>query len=131
MCNLWNNVRKVALMLTIFRSSGFIPKFSIASIIPHLKAQTVILSNLCDQSKLHFKNLKHQSRSLQVVYDIHLVEANERWNMNGDDKKKYSQNLLKEKVITIDFQKCLPTTDLENSLKLWTYNLTILNATLE
>nr|CAI5822918.1 unnamed protein product [Callosobruchus analis] len=56
--------------------------------------------------------------------------------MKSEDKEKSTNNLLENKVIMIDLQECLPTPDLHNSqsfysLKLWTYNLTIQDATCE
>lgn len=94
--------------------------------------------DLCDQLKVQLQESETSDsrKSLQNTYDNHLIDANNRYKMKSEDKKKSRQNLLKEKVVMIDLQKCLPTPDLQNSqsfysLKLWTYNLTIFDASLK
>lgn len=94
--------------------------------------------DLCDQLQLQIREAESlESRtSLQAEYDEHLADTNNRYKMKSEDKKKSRENVLEERVIMIDLQKCLPTPDLHNSqsfysLKLWTYNLTIQDATLE
>lgn len=94
--------------------------------------------DLCDQLQLQIRESEslESRKSLQTRYDEHLADTNNRYKMKSEDKKKSRENLLEEKVIMIDLQKCLPTPDLHNSqsfysLKLWTYNLTIQDATCE
>jgi len=94
--------------------------------------------DLCDQLQLNIREAdSHDSRmKLQTEYDCHLADTVNRYKLKSEDKKKSRHNLLQEKVIMIDLQKCLPTPDLHNSqsfyhLKLWTYNLTIHDATCE
>ncbi|XP_030752349.1 uncharacterized protein LOC115889030 [Sitophilus oryzae] len=94
--------------------------------------------DLCDQLQLQIREAESLDirKKLQTEYDQHLADTTNRYKMKSEDKKKSRDNLLEAKVIMIDLQKCLPTPDLHNSqsfysLKLWTYNLTIQDATCE
>lgn len=87
--------------------------------------------DLCDQFKYHFSKLlkKPEQQSLQ-----HLKNASTRYKIKSDNKLRSMASNNLQKVVMIDLQKCLPTPDLHNSqsfysLKLWTYNLTIHDAT--
>lgn len=93
--------------------------------------------DLCDQLQLQIRESESldSRKKLQTEYDQHLADTTNRYKLKSEDKRK-SRNNLQEKVIMIDLQKCLPTPDLHNSqsfysLKLWTYNLTIQDATCE
>lgn len=94
--------------------------------------------DICDKYKVKLQETCSPDLriNLQNEYDHHLSDASNRYTLKSDDKKKSRQNLVEEKVIMIDLQKCLPTPDLQNSqsfysLKLWTFNLTIHDSTAE
>lgn len=72
-------------------------------------------------------------QEIQRDYDAHLKEAERRYLEKRHDKEK-CRGIENSKVIMLDLQKCLPTPYLSNCksfylLKLWTYNLTIYDAT--
>nr|CAH7753409.1 unnamed protein product [Callosobruchus chinensis] len=92
--------------------------------------------DLCDQLQLQIREAESldSRKKLQADYDQHLADSTNRYKMKSEDKKKSKENLLQKRVVMIDLQKCLPTPELHNSqsfysLKLWTYNLTIQDAT--
>lgn len=94
--------------------------------------------DLCDQLQLQIRDAEslESRKRLQAEYDEHLADTTNRYKLKSEDKRKSRENLIEKKVIMIDLQKCLPTPDLHNSqsfysLKLWTYNLTIQDATCE
>lgn len=94
--------------------------------------------DICDKYKIQLQEASSPDLriNLQNEYDHHISDANNRYILKSEDKKKSRQNLLEEKVVMIDLQKCLPTPDLQNSqsfysLKLWTFNLTIHDSTTE
>jgi len=92
--------------------------------------------DICDNFKLQLQeSLPETRQNIQTQYDEHLNDASNRYKLKSEDKKK-SREYTNQKVVMIDLQKCLPTPDLQNSqsfysLKLWTYNLTIHDATLQ
>lgn len=88
---------------------------------------------MCDSLKLSLqKSQSEEERAVsQEKINSHLMDAANRYNTKKYDKQNAPD---KTKVIMIDLQKCLPTPYLTNtksfySLKLWTYNLTIYDAT--
>lgn len=91
---------------------------------------------ICDNFELQLQESLPETRpNIQTKYDEHLNDASNRYKLKSEDKKKSRDN-INHKVVMIDLQKCLPTPDLQNSqsfysLKLWTYNLTIYDATLQ
>ncbi|KAJ8943632.1 hypothetical protein NQ314_009696 [Rhamnusium bicolor] len=85
---------------------------------------------ICDKYKIQLQESSVEERTtLQEDYERHLTDANKRYSLKSEDKKR-SRLTNSEKVLMIDLQKCLPMSELHNSqsfysLKLWTYNLTI------
>nr|CAI5828283.1 unnamed protein product [Callosobruchus analis] len=84
---------------------------------------------LCDQLQLQIREAESpdSQKRLQAECDQHLADSNNRYKMKSEDKEKSRKNLLENKVIMIDLQKCLPVPDLHNSqsfysLMLWIYN---------
>ncbi|CAG9823929.1 unnamed protein product [Phaedon cochleariae] len=66
---------------------------------------------------------------LQQRYSEHINEASNRYSLKKQDKE-LAQRSNEKIMITVDLQKCLPTPVLTNAqsfytLKLWTYNYTI------
>ncbi|CAH1987834.1 unnamed protein product [Acanthoscelides obtectus] len=66
---------------------------------------------------------------VQREYDQHLTESSDRYALKRQDKSNSKVN-KKQKVLTVDLEKCLPTPAITNaqsfySLKLWTFNYTI------
>ncbi|XP_018571479.1 uncharacterized protein LOC108911126, partial [Anoplophora glabripennis] len=88
----------------------------------------------CDylQIQLRDSSTLNDRMFIQQKYDEHLKEATKRYELKRIDKQRSLEN-LKEKVIMVDLEKCLPTPVLTNaqnfySLKLWTFNYTIHDA---
>lgn len=70
---------------------------------------------------------------LQTNYDAHLLDADNRYKLKRQDKETYKTE-ANTKILSVDLQKCLPTPLLTNaqsfySLKLWTLNYTVYDAT--
>lgn len=91
--------------------------------------------DLCDKLKVQLQEAGSMEtrHSLQEEYDKHLKDAQTRYQLKSEDKNR-SRTSKTEKVVMIDLEKCLPTPELTNSqsfysLKLWTFNLVIHDAT--
>lgn len=88
----------------------------------------------CDEFIINLKDtLFLEERQKLQEYDLHLLESQKRYSMKSKDKED-SQGKSNVKVIMVDLQKCLPTPLLHNaqsfySLKLWSFNYTVYNAT--
>lgn len=89
----------------------------------------------CDsfQVKLREVSCAEEKQQLRENYDKHLLEASKRYDLKKFDKERSLQD-PSTKVLMIDLEKCLPTPVLTNaqsfySLKLWTFNYTIHDAT--
>lgn len=90
---------------------------------------------MTDEFQVKFKNDITAEEAVQIKsdYDAHLSEADIRYKNKTFDKNRSKQPGSKAKVVMFDLQKCLPKPHLTNSSafylrKLWTYNLTILDA---
>ncbi|KAJ8934975.1 hypothetical protein NQ314_013080 [Rhamnusium bicolor] len=62
--------------------------------------------DMCDKYQLQLQEADSlESRmELQKEYDQHLSEANNRYKIKSEDKRKTRENLLQEKVVMIDLQ---------------------------
>nr|CAI5846436.1 unnamed protein product [Callosobruchus analis] len=94
--------------------------------------------DICDRYKIRLQDASSSDLRirLQTEYDHHLKDANDRYMLKAEDKKKSRTYILQQKVVMIDLQKCLPTPELHNyqsfySLKLWIFTLTIHDSTIE
>ncbi|CAH1961095.1 unnamed protein product [Acanthoscelides obtectus] len=95
-------------------------------------------NDTCDKCDSFTVKLKDQvdptqRQVLQSDYDKHIEDAQLRYSMKAADKES-AKNAKNRKVIMIDLEKCLATPLLKNSqsfysLKLWTFNLTIHDST--
>lgn len=86
------------------------------------------LIKICDA-----ENAAEKSK-LQEEHDEHLSEASRRYDLKRQDKEYSVENKKNTIIICVDLQKCLLTPVLTNaqsfySVKLWTYNYTVYNAT--
>lgn len=89
----------------------------------------------CDHFQVKLRNMlsNEEKQQIQDQYDKHLDEASKRYKLKKADKEQSFQN-SSLKVVMVDLEKCLPTPVLTNaqsfySLKLWTFNYTIHDAT--
>lgn len=90
----------------------------------------------CDAFLIRLRDAQNiaEKNELQAEYDKHLSDASKRYNLKKKDKEDSLQDKTTKIMICVDLQKCLPTPVLTNaqsfySLKLWTYNYTVYNAT--
>lgn len=89
----------------------------------------------CDSFTIKLKDSTdpNQRQILQSNYNEHIEDSQLRYKMKAADKE-YAKIAKNKKVIMIDLEKCLATPLLKNaqsfySLKLWTFNLTIHDST--
>nr|CAH7726499.1 unnamed protein product [Callosobruchus chinensis] len=89
----------------------------------------------CDSLTMKMKDCSEPSQreALQIEYNNHIEDSQLRYKMKAAEKK-YAKEAKNKKVIMIDLEKCLATPLLKNSqsfyaLKLWTFNLTIHDST--
>ncbi|CAH1959018.1 unnamed protein product [Acanthoscelides obtectus] len=89
----------------------------------------------CDEFLIKLKDAGsvEERNELQKKYEAHLLDADNRYKYKRKDKEG-ARAQPGIKMITVDLQKCLATPLLKNcqsfySLKLWTFNYTIYDAT--
>ncbi|KAK5642497.1 hypothetical protein RI129_008664 [Pyrocoelia pectoralis] len=96
-------------------------------------------NDTCDKCDFFLVSLRDSQtaegkNAINTEYEEHLSEASKRYNLKKKDKENALQNPVTQIMICVDLQKCLATPVLTNSqsfysLKLWTYNYTLYNAT--
>lgn len=113
--------------------NGFIPIFftnALNCLLKNYQQIHVILDHYNIQIKCDLP--EEEKEKLQNEYDLHLSEAQNRYEEKTKDTTMAKEN-LQHKVLTADLQKCLPTPALTNDIsfykrKLWSFNFTIHDA---
>lgn len=89
----------------------------------------------CDKNKRDIQDARPEEKSaIENEYKKHLDDAKKRYDLKETDKIRSKLPESQEIVAMVDLQKCLPTPNLTNCQsfylrKLWTFNLTIVDAT--
>lgn len=126
-----NNVDPVDIIKESYYRFLFVTEYNFAFKLPSLDT-----CDDCDRFQRRLLDVKDEEgkESILKEKDLHQIESERRYKNKQEDKMRSRLEDSKERVCTIDLQKCLPTPCLTNAqsfykLKLWTLNFTVCDMT--